>query len=197
METKERTEHRGGHLACTRIGPIAIRPPAVTDARSRFLSTAEVTPDVAERFLSALVEFGQVTYAANVAGMTRRSFYARRQRDPDFAQRWDEALDSFEESLTQRVIATAVHMGTGRWVPALDPITGEPELNDDFEPLLRFDCSHVDPRIAVKLIGLRVRSLNEAPVVAVQNNFGVEAPRLVAGPPIDVDALLLEYADVE
>lgn len=179
--------------------PMTIRPAADQNAPSRFASPAEITPDVEERFLAALTEFGQVTYASNVSGMARRSLYARRQRDPDFAERWDEAVDLFEETLTQRVVHTALHMGTGRWVPAVDPDTGEQELDDDFEPLYRFDCSHVDPRIAVKLLALRVRSVNDAPTVSIQNNTQINnvAPTPVQGPPLDVDAILAEYEEVE
>ena len=142
----------------------------------------------------ALEEFGQVTYAANVSGMARRSLYDRRRRDPDFASRWDDAVEAFEETLTTRVIQTALHMGTGRWVPALDDETGEPELDDDFEPLFRFDCSNVDPRIAVKLMALRMRDLNArtAPLVAVQNNVVAPTTEVERGAPIDLDALRAE-----
>lgn len=175
-------------------GPIQIRPAAAADAPSRFFSSAELTPEVEEHFLSALAEFGQATYAANVCGMTRRGLYKRRARDPAFAARWEEALAAFEETLTQRVIATAIHMGTGRWVQALNE-RGEPELDDDFEPLMRFDCSNVDPRIAVKLIGLRVRSVNDPVSISVQNNTQVigevqGGPRLVTDDHEDLHGLI-------
>ncbi len=176
---------------------IQIRPAARADAPSRYRTRSEIPSDVDERFLSALSEFGQVTYAANVSGMARRSLYERRRRDPEFAAKWDEAIDTFEETLTQRVIATALHMGTGRWVPATDPDTGEAELDEDFEPVMRFDCSNVDPRIAVRLIGLRISGVNEAATVAIQNNVvAPSAPKLVSGAPIDVDAILAEYEDL-
>lgn len=173
---------------------IQIRPPAVADAPSRYHTSAAIPTDVDERFLGALAEFGQVTYAANVCGMARRSLYDRRRRDPDFARRWDDAAEAFEETLTQRVIATALHMGTGRWVAATDPETGEPELDDDLEPLVRFDCSNVDPRIAVKLMSLRMRDLNTrtAPLVAVQNNVGTAAVEVTAGEPLDLEAMRAE-----
>jgi len=185
-------------------GPIQLRPAAVADAPSRFQSPAAITPEVEERFLTALSEFGQATYAANVCGMTRRALYKRRARDRDFAERWDEALGAFEEALTQRVIATALHMGTGRWVPALDA-DGEPELDEEFEPLMRFDCSHVDPRIAVKLIGLRVRSVNDPMSISVQSNTQVvnESPRgpvrLVTDDHEDLTGLVVdaEFEEVE
>jgi hypothetical protein len=173
---------------------IQVRPPADADAPSIYQTRAAIPQDVEERFLAALAEFGQVTYAANVSGMARRSLYERRRRDPDFASRWDDAVDAFEETLTQRVISTALHMGTGRWVPAVDPETERPELDDDFEPLMRFDCSHVDPRIAVKLMSLRMRDLNARtqPLVAVQNNNYAAGAEVRRGSPLDLDALKAE-----
>lgn len=173
---------------------LQIRPPADADAPSRYHTRAVIPADVEERFLAALEEFGQVTYAANVCGMARRSLYDRRGRDPAFAARWDDAVEAFEETLTRRVIQTALHMGTGRWVPALDADTGEPELDDDFEPLFRFDCSNVDPRIAVKLMALRMRDLNArtAPLVAVQNNVHAPPTSVERGAPINLDALRAE-----
>ncbi len=171
-----------------------IRPPARADAPSRYHTRAAIPADVEERFLGALAEFGQVTYAANVSGMARRSLYERRRRDEGFAAAWDDAVEAFEETLTQRVIATALHMGTGRWVAATDPVTGEPELDDDFEPLMRFDCSNVDPRIAVKLMSLRMRDLNArtTPLVAFQNNNYAAPAEVRRGEPLDLDALKAE-----
>lgn len=173
---------------------IQIRPPAKANAPSRYHTRAVIPADVDERFLAALAEFGQVTYAANVCGMARRSLYERRRRDTDFAAQWDDAIEAFEETLTQRVIATALHMGTGRWVAAVDQETGEPELDDDFEPLMKFDCSNVDPRIAVKLMSLRMRDLNArtAPLVAVQNNNYAAGAEVQRGEPLDLEALKAE-----
>lgn len=131
----------------------------------------------AEEFLVHLRQFGQITYAANMTGLTRRTFYARRERDPDFAERWDEALASFEEDLTWRVIHTATEMGTGKWVPVCDA-SGQPLLDDDFEQVMRFDTSNVDPRITNKLLSLRVRSVNDGPVAVQVNN----ATHVHAGP---------------
>ncbi|MEH6521614.1 hypothetical protein [Sulfitobacter sp.] len=173
---------------------IQIRPPANANALSKYHTRAAIPPDVDERFLTALSEFGQVTYAANVAGPTRRTFYNRRRQDPEFSARWDDAIEAFEETLTQRVIATALHMGTGRWILATDPDTGDIELDGDFEPLMRFDYSNVDPRIAVKLMSIRMRDLNArtAPLVAVQNNNYAAGPEVQKGEPLDLDALKAE-----
>ena len=173
---------------------IQIRPAAKANAPSRYYTSAVIPADVDERFFTALAEFGQVTYAANVCGMARRSLYERRRRDKDFASKWDDAIEAFEETLTQRVIATALHMGTGQWVAAVDPETGEIELDEDFEPLMKFDCTIVDPRIAVKLMSLRMRDLNArtTPLVAVQNNNYAASTEVQRGEHLDLDAMKAE-----
>ncbi len=178
---------------------IQIRPAAKANAPSKYASTALIPKGVDERFFAALEEFGQVTYAANICGMARRSLYERRKRDTEFASRWEDAIDAFEDSLTQRVIATAIHMGTGQWVPAIDLETGDLELDDDFEPLMRFDCSNVDPRIAVKLMSLRMRDLNarSVPLVAVQNNTFAADTKIQKGAPLDLEALKAEVISAE
>ncbi|MEM9500597.1 MAG: hypothetical protein AAF941_02005, partial [Pseudomonadota bacterium] len=61
------------------MGAMQIRPPAVADAPSRYHTRAVIPSDVENRFLAALTEFGQVTHAANVCGMARRSLYDRRR----------------------------------------------------------------------------------------------------------------------
>ena len=89
-------------------------------------------------------------------------------------------------------------MGTGRWVPALDE-NGEPELDEEFEPLMRFDCSHVDPRVAIKLMSLRMNDVNapKAPLVQLQQNSygGGSATQVIQGETLDLDALAAEVAE--
>ena len=89
---------------------------------------------------------------------------------------------------------TFVRLGTGQWVAAVDPDTGEIELDDDFEPLMKFDCTNVDPRIAVKLMSLRMRDLNAriTPLVAVQNNNYAASTEVQRGEPLDLDAMKAE-----
>ena len=140
-----------------------------------------------DEFLRHLRQFGHVTYAANMTGLTRRTFYDRRARSPEFAEAWDEALDAFEEELTHRVVQTALEMGTGRWVPVVDG-DGEPELDDDFEPVFRFETGNVDPRVLNKLLSLRMSSADgpARTTVNVDSRTTVhgalpDRPRLVGG----------------
>jgi hypothetical protein len=53
--------------------------------------TAPLTPDERERFLAALAEHGNVSYAAERGGKSRACFYHHRKHDPAFSQAWKEA----------------------------------------------------------------------------------------------------------
>lgn len=117
-------------------------------------------------------------YAANMTGLTRHTFYQRRERDTEFAEAWDEALTAFEEELTMRVVQTALEMGTGKWVPCLDDKTGQPILDDDFEQVFRFETGNVDPRVLNKLLSLRMSSADGP----AQTNVQVNNPTTVTTP---------------
>ncbi len=132
--------------------------------------TRPIYGEKGDEFLLYLRQFGHITYAANMTGLTRRTFYDRRAKHPDFAEAWDEALAAFEEELTMRVVQTALEMGTGKWVRVIDPETGEPELDDDFEPVYRFETASVDPRVLNKLLSLRMSSVDGPAQTNVQIN---------------------------
>lgn len=132
--------------------------------------TRPIYGEKGDEFLLYLRQFGHITYAANMTGLTRRTFYDRRAKSPDFAEAWDEALAAFEEELTMRVVQTALEMGTGKWVQCFDPETGEPELDDDFEPVYRFETASVDPRVLNKLLSLRMSSVDGPAQTNVQIN---------------------------
>ncbi|MEM8575825.1 MAG: hypothetical protein AAF830_13855 [Pseudomonadota bacterium] len=167
-----------------------IRPAPDPHRRSQLAPVvAQVYGGKGDEFLGYLRQFGHVTYAANMTGLTRRTFYDRRAKNPDFAEAWDDAVTAFEEELTQRVVQTALEMGTGRWVPLIDPKTGEPQLDDDFEVVHRFETSHVDPRVLTKLLALRMSSVDGPAQTNVQinnqtnvhNELPTRKPRLVGG----------------
>ncbi|WP_130470283.1 hypothetical protein [Candidatus Magnetaquicoccus inordinatus] len=52
-------------------------------------------------FLKALALGGVVTHAAASAGASRKTLYAFRATNPEFAEEWDNALESFADSLEQ------------------------------------------------------------------------------------------------
>jgi hypothetical protein len=135
------------------------------------------------QFLRHLRTTGSVVIAANLTGATRRAYYARRERDPSFAEAWDDALAAYEEEVTSRVVGTALAMGTGRLVPVLNE-DGSPALDEDFEPLWELDVSRVNPAVLNKLLDKRVRSIDGPAQTNVQVNATLNAgprptPRLV------------------
>src|SRR5262245_15154974 len=59
-------------------------------------------------FLKTLAKTPSVTMAAKAAGIPRRTAYDHRERDPEFAQAWDDALnqslDVLEHQIYQRAL---------------------------------------------------------------------------------------------
>ena len=52
-----------------------------------------------EKFLRLVEDLGNITLAAQGAGVGRRTVYGWRAKDPDFASRWDAALEIGGEAL--------------------------------------------------------------------------------------------------
>ncbi|MEM7120557.1 MAG: hypothetical protein AAF563_04720 [Pseudomonadota bacterium] len=154
---------------------------------------------VRDEFIGLLMETGNVSEAARTLGINRMTAYGWRD-DPELARRWDVALDVARQGLRERVVETACALGVGGWVPARDPITDEVVLDDDFEPVMRFETRHVDPRVLMKLMDKTMRTEDGAPVTAVQVNNHVQgalppAPRLVMPAADAVDAEFEEATD--
>ena len=55
------------------------------------MSDSDLTPEKRAQFLAALADCGNVTRAAEVAGVSRVYMYQVRANDETFAQSWDEA----------------------------------------------------------------------------------------------------------
>lgn len=138
---------------------------------------AEPSPDLKRTFLERLVETGNVMVACAQLGLPRTSVYYWKHRDADFRRAWDLAMQVHQEQLTQDVMDTARELGLGRWVQAADE-NGEPMLDDDFEPVMVLDVSHVDARILSKLIDKRVPSVDgpSQTNLTVNNQTTVHAP---------------------
>ena len=155
---------------------------------------------VRDGFIELLMETGNVSGVARRLGINRMTAYGGRD-DPAFATRWDVALDVARQGLRERVVETAEHLGVGEWVPALDPITGEPELDDDFEPVMRFETRHIDARVLMKLMDKTMKGVDDGgPRAVAEVNVNVNQPlppkpRLVTPPPITVDAEFEEVDD--
>jgi hypothetical protein len=66
----------------------------------------ERTPEKEAAFLETLAESANVTKSCEINGIARRSAYEWREKDPDFAKRWDEAInlgvDALEDEAVRR-----------------------------------------------------------------------------------------------
>lgn len=60
-------------------------------------------------FLAALAETGVVRDACEAAGIGRRTAYHLRERDPEFAAKWDEALEDAADLLETEAVRRARH----------------------------------------------------------------------------------------
>ena len=59
-------------------------------------------------FLDVLEKTSGVTTAARAAGVSRKTAYEHRNKDPEFAARWDEAEDSYADRLVREAYRRAV-----------------------------------------------------------------------------------------
>lgn len=153
---------------------------------------------VRDDFIGLLAETGNVSEAARTLGINRMTAYGWRE-DPEFAGRWEAALDVSRQGLRERVVETACAMGVGRWVPEIDPVTKKAILDDNFEPLVRFETGHVDARVLMKMMDKVMRSEDGGTTAAVQVNNHIhteypDVPRLVEP---TVDAEFEEVFDVD
>lgn len=72
-----------------------------------------VPSDWQGRFLKALAQYGNVSYAAKYAGVSRGHAYETRNADPGFAVQWSDALDQSADVLEKEAWRRAVQ-GTKR-----------------------------------------------------------------------------------
>ena len=148
-------------------------------------------------FLDAVASGGSVIVAARATGTHRNTWYERARRDPDFRARWDAALEEARRAISDELVEKAM-AATGEVVLEYeaDPATGAPVLDDDFEPVVRRRLVGYDGQILKTMINKFVRSTDAAQTVSIQNNTQVNATP-VAGPPLDVEAILAEYEEAE
>jgi hypothetical protein len=59
-------------------------------------------------FLKTLAKTPSVTMAAKAAGIPRRTAYDHREKDPEFAQAWDDALNQSLDALEHEVYQRAL-----------------------------------------------------------------------------------------
>ena len=68
----------------------------------------EVLSTKDDLFFAALAKTGQITRAADIAGIDRRHAYKRRDADPVFGERWAKALDTYNDTLEAEAHRRAV-----------------------------------------------------------------------------------------
>ncbi|MCY7280166.1 MAG: hypothetical protein LH610_04590 [Sphingomonas bacterium] len=98
------------------------------DGPQRVASTGARWTDEAEAlFLDHLAASCNVTASAASAGFSKEALYRRRRTDPDFADRWQAALEQGYVRLEMMLL----HGATGRADPAADPADrAEPLTNN-------------------------------------------------------------------
>jgi hypothetical protein len=73
-------------------------------------TTPETTAENKRRFLEEYLEkYGNVAAASKVVGINRRTYYAWREADPEFALAIDDALEDVKDNLESQLIL----VGTG------------------------------------------------------------------------------------
>jgi len=66
------------------------------------------TPEAEATFLDHLAVSCNVAWSAAEAGFSTQTVYSHRRTDPDFARRWDEALDDGYVRLQTELLGTAI-----------------------------------------------------------------------------------------
>ncbi len=71
-----------------------------------------------KRFLAALAVHCNITQAAKDAGVARRTVYDRREANPDFAEKWDDAIEEAIDAIEIAVYTESLKgdMQTARWL---------------------------------------------------------------------------------
>jgi hypothetical protein len=95
------------HLPAT-IDPLEPQAPDTAEARTRRLRHDGWTPDKQRTFLERFAECGVLTEACQAAGMSARSAYNLRDRDPLFAAGWDAACLKVRPRLADEAFARAM-----------------------------------------------------------------------------------------
>lgn len=87
-------------------------------------------------FFATLAKTGQVTHASDVAKIDRRYAYRLRESDAEFAERWDQALETYADAIEAAAYQRAVE-GTDKGVYYLgDLVATEKQYSDSLLALM-------------------------------------------------------------
>lgn len=162
------------------------------------MSGAPIPADAKHAFLERLAAGRPVVEICRELGLNRASMYHARGADPEFGQAWEDCLrvrmDAVRDEVVQKVLAAS---GEIVRVPLLHPETGDPVLDDDFEPVVVERLVDYDRELTKALFNKVVPSADgrPGPSVSVSNVVSVEAPprpRLV-----DPGAVDAEFEEVD
>lgn len=114
--------------------PVPIADPSGTDSTSK-VSRGSPPRNWRDRFLKVLAKTGNVLASTKSAGIDRKTAYAKRRKEPKFAERWDEALEEAADLLELEARRRAVN-GVARPVYQQGKKVGDVQEYSDF--LLKF-----------------------------------------------------------
>ncbi len=129
----------------------------------------ELPDDIEERFLRQIRTHGNVVMACLNLQVPRQTLYARRWKDPDFADRWEQAMSEWSHDFKQAIIATAAKLGVGRMTPVLDD-DGNPVLDENGEVVHEVDARGIDVKVTNKLLDKVMQSADGPAQTLVQVN---------------------------
>lgn len=145
-----------------------------------------MTPAKQERFLEVLGQTGNVQRACDLLELSRSTVYHRRRNDPEFAAKWEMALQMQVDELRHVVVKTVLDlMPTVVRVPLKDR-DGNVVLDDDFEPIMVATPAGGDMDLLRSVANRAVFPENRSTNVQVNNTTTVRnelprRPKLVGG----------------
>ena len=95
-----------------------------------------MTPAKQDRFLEVLADTGNVMETCDILGVSRSTVYNRRAKDPEFAARWDQAVEMQVNQLRQVVVKTVLDLMPKVVRVPLKDRDGNKVLDDNFEEIM-------------------------------------------------------------
>jgi hypothetical protein len=92
-------------------------------------------------FLAAYAEVGNITHAAEIAGLNRETHHKWMKVDPTYPERFktadEQAVEKLEQEARRRAV-TGVRRKkfTGKGEPVIDPVTGEQYIEEEYSDTL-------------------------------------------------------------
>ncbi len=135
------------------------------------------TPEQKRAFLNTLSQSGRTDLALEASGALSAAIYLEKNRDRQFAGLWDlidqAAMDRLKAVLMDRALVACGQVVT---LEAKDPDTGEPLLDDDFQPIRVRRLINSNAMVMAKLIEKLIPSADkQAALVNISNTANAAA----------------------